>query len=676
MLQLFDPDKTITVETDASKCALGAVLSQPGKDGKLRPVAFHARKFIAAETRYSTGDQELLAIVDAFKHWKHYLQGAKHVVQVYTDHANLRNFTTTKELNGRQLRWSDELSHYYFHVQHRSGKLNANADALSRRADFQDGETIKVKRALFKEENSVLVHQLATMEANTIDGLDTISKAQREWGWDKELFPNQANSDGLYTYQGLIWLPPTLEEGWILKHHEPPLMGHARPDVVLKRLQRNFWFPKMRQKVFNQIRKCNWCRKAKYERHKPYGLLQPNEPPEKPWQVISMDFVGPLPESKDENNVCYENIFVVIDRLTKYAGFIPLPRKYDAPYLAKVFVKNIVTRYGIPEKIISDRDKLFTSHFWEELCQALQIKRALSTAYHPRSDGQTERTDQTLERYLRLYVNNEQNNWSTLLHQAALAYNSTKQETIGMTPFYANFGREPRLSTDSEGYLPTEALTAAKDMQSLHQQLKSDIQFLNKRMAINANKKRVEGPTLKEGDRVYLWRRNIKTKRASKKLDVLKLGPFKIKAVKGAVNYELYLPKKMRIHPVFHVFLLEKADPETLVDDSVELDPESWEDLYHSMRSRQSWHTLVTAVSENTWSSGKGTHMGKTHGGHSDTSGTQRSENCLTSIIKLTQSYPVNQSCAIGPRQQSPEPGGTRGARASLENSARRNRGQ
>jgi hypothetical protein len=465
---------------------------------------------------------------------------------------------------------------------------------------------------LFKEENSALVHQLAVMESHTINGLETLKQEQEKHitgtGYNTYF---KKDATGAYRHEGYYWVPPTLQKKWILKYHEPPLMGHARPEVVLKRLQRNFWFPKMRQRVFNEIRKCNLCRKAKYERHKPYGLLQPNKPPEKPWQVVSMDFIGPLPESKDENEVCYENIFVVVDRLTKYAEFIPMPRRYDAPYLAKVFAKNIVTRYGIPEKIISDRDKLFTSHFWEELCQALQVKRALSTSYHPQTNGQTERTNQILEQYLRLYVNDEQSNWSTLLHQAALAYNSTKQETIGITPFYANFGREPRLTTDSEGYLPTKALTVAKEMRSLHQQLQSDIQFLNKRMAINANKKRVEGPTLKEGDRVYLWRQNIKTKRASKKLDFLKLGPFKIKAVKGPVNYELYLPKKMRIHPVFHVSLLEKADPETPVDDDVELNPETMDNEYeveailaHAGNGRQRKYLikwLGYPHDENTW---------------------------------------------------------------------------
>jgi len=434
VLHLFDPDLPCTVETDASKDALGAVLSQPDKSGKLHPVAYYSRKFGDAESRYATGDQELLAIVDALKHWRYYLEGAKHPFVVYTDHANLRNFTTTKELNLRQLRWSDCLASYNFTVVHRSGKLNANADALSRRADYIKGETFKVKRALFKEQDGVLVHQVATLEWNS-ESWQAIHNAQDSEFGDQagnhyicEQLGLKRGDNALYHKDGLVWIPPKLEKDWILRHHEPPLQGHARPEVVLERLRQNYWFPRMRQKVFSQIQKCNLCRKAKYERHKPYGLLQPNQPPEKPWQVVSMDFVGPLPPSVNEDGVTYENIMVIVDRLTKYTDFIPLPKKFNTPYLAKIFIKHVITRHGIPERIISDRDRKFTSHFWEELCQALGVTRAMSTAYHPTTDGQTERMNQTLEQYLRLYVDNEQSNWSTLLPQAAFAYNATKQK--------------------------------------------------------------------------------------------------------------------------------------------------------------------------------------------------------------------------------------------------------
>jgi transposase InsO family protein len=413
VLQIFDSKKPSTVETDASDYALGAVLSQPGADGKLRPVAYHARKLLSAETRYSTSDKELLAIVDALKHWRHYLEGAKDPIQVFTDHANLRNFTTTKELNRRQLRWSEELSSFSFRIIHRKGKENANADALSRRADYQDGEKERIQHTLFREEQGDLIHQVATLQMTTItDEHDRIKIAQAADDkllqlWDEGNSDFEAQ-DGLHLYQGLIFLPTKLQAEWITKYHEPPLQGHARPEEVLERLRRNFYFPHMRQKVFAQVRKCDKCRRAKYDRHRPYGLLQANTAPSKPWEVVSMDFVGPLPPSKGPDGVEFENIMVVIDRLTKYAIFTPLPRSYDTRYLAEVFIRDVITKYGVPERIISDRDKLLTSHFWEEICEMLSITRSLSTAYHPQSDGQTERTNQTLEQYLRLYVNDEQ----------------------------------------------------------------------------------------------------------------------------------------------------------------------------------------------------------------------------------------------------------------------------
>lgn len=616
ILQLFDPAKPSRVETDASKYALGGVLSQQSSDGLWRPVAYHSRKFSGAETRYSTSDQELLAIVDSLKHWRYYLEGTKENFLVLSDHQNLRNFTTTRTLNGRQLRWSYELSSFNFEIKHRSGKLNGNADALSRRSDYLDKEEMKVEHALFKEEGGRLIHQIAALQSAEIPDKERLYWAQLNStselpDYEQQNLDYGVGRHGLITYQRLIFIPSSLQKEWVMRFHEPPLQGHARPEVVLERIKRNYWFPGMRQKIFSWIRKCNLCRKAKYERHKPHGFLQPNTPPEKSWQVVSMDFVGPLPASKDINGVEFRNIMVVVDRLTKFVTFTPLPQKYDAPYLAKAFTRDVISRFGVPEQIISDRDKLFTSHFWEELCQTLSIERAMSTAYHPQTDGQTERTNQTLEQYLRLYVNDEQDNWANLLPQAALAVNATKQTTIGMSPYYANFGKEPRLTADQSEHLPTEATLFAKDLQSLHEQLTSDITFLNKKMAERANKKRSAGPDLKEGDKVYLWRRNLRTKRQSRKLDFLKIGPFTIKSVKGPVNYELKLPPTMRVHPVFHISLLEKADNETPLDQDTRIDEQDEEDVYdveyilnHSYKKRQHKYLvkwLDYPLEDNTW---------------------------------------------------------------------------
>jgi transposase InsO family protein len=616
VLQLFDSKKPSIVETDASNYAIGAVHSQPGDDGRMRPVAFFSRKLISAETRYSTSDQELLAIVDALKHWRHYLEGSVEKIKVYSDHMNLRNFTTTKELNKRQLRWSEELSSFHFEIIHRKGKENGNADALSRRPDYQDSEKEVINHTLLKEENGVLVHQVAKLQAPT-QGMEEIKDAQKKdttmqnlWNEGKDN-PDFKTNNGLHLYKGLVYLPTSLQTAWVESHHTPPLQGHARPEEVLERLRRTYYFPHMRQKVYTQIRKCDLCRRAKYERHQPHGLLQTNKAPTTPWEVVTMDFVGPLPPSQGSDGEVFENIMVVVCRLTKYAIYTPLPRKYDTKYLVKVFTRDVIARHGIPQRIISDRDKLFTSHFWEEVCEMLNITRSLSTAYHPQSDGQTERTNQTMEQYLRLYVDDNQENWSSLLPQAMLAYNATKQETIGMSPFYANFGREPRLDVVSGDLLPTAAVELASGMVDLHQQLQSDLTFLNNRMAYYANKKRIEGPILREGDKVYLWRKNIKTKRPNNKLDFLKLGPYVVKSKKGPVNYELQLPKQMRIHPVFHISLLEKADQQTPTGPGIQLDQEALQPEYeveaiidHAVQGRQHKYLIKWKgypSEENTW---------------------------------------------------------------------------
>jgi hypothetical protein len=615
LLQLFDNSKPIWVETDASDYALGACISQPGSDGKRRPIAYHSRKFSSPETRYSTSDKELLAIVDAFKHWKHYLIGSKHEITVYSDHKNLTTFTTTKELNRRQFRWSEELSVFRYRILHRKGKENANADALSRRPDYQ-GERETIEQALFKtNEDGSLTHQIATLGPDDIQDMDELRRYQEEDPQIQQLWKEEnedmKEEDGLYTFKHQIFLPTLLRRKYILSYHEPPLDGHARPEEVLERMQRTFYFPRMRQTIFQQIRRCNLCRKAKYERHKQYGKLQPNPAPAGAWEDLTMDFLGPLPESKDENEVTYENIWVIVDRLTKYAHFIPLPRKYDALYLSKVFTREILTKRGLPKSIISDRDKILARNFWGELLKSLNITRKLSTAYHPETDGQTERINQTLEQYLRIYTNDEQKNWVTLLPQAEFVYNNTKQETIGMSPFMANYGREPRNDHTDQERLPTAATKEVDDIIRIQRQLSNDITFLNVRMARYANQKRIEGPTFGEGDKVYLWRRNIKTRRPNSKLDFLKIGPYEVKAKKGPVNYELRLPSQMRIHPVFHVSLLEPADPETPVDTQVKIHPESQETEFEvekvldAARKGQQWKYLIKwknyPETENSW---------------------------------------------------------------------------
>ena len=325
------------------------------------------------------------------------------------------------------------------------------------------------------------------------------------------------------------------------------------------------------------IKECDTCAKSKSSRHKPYGLLQSIPTPEKAWDTITLDFVVKLPPSPEPlTKVQYDSILVINDKTTKYGYFIPYKEASSAEDLAYALFRTVIAQHGIPKTIISDRDKLFTSKFWQSLMDLIGTKQKLSTSYHPQTDGQTERTNQTLEQYLRCYSNYEQTNWVTLLPIAQLAYNNATN-AAGISPFYANYGFHPNVHSNPRGVVPIAERAQVKvdKLTRLHEVLKQELDFISTRMTEFANRKRSVGPDLEKGGMVYLLRKNIQTQRPSNKLDHTKLGPFKIKNKKGPVTYELELPREMRIHPTFHISLLEPAATRTAQTHKLELSKET-----------------------------------------------------------------------------------------------------
>jgi Chromo (CHRromatin Organisation MOdifier) domain len=273
-----------------------------------------------------------------------------------------------------------------------------------------------------------------------------------------------------------------------------------------------------------------------------------------------MDFITGLPPSKHQGNV-YDSILVVVDRLSKMAEYIPARRDMTAVQLAEIFFERIALRYGMPKGIVTDRGSLFTSEWWGEVCQIAGAARRLSTSFHPQTDGQTERQNQTLEQYLRVYVGEKQDDWAKWLPYAQYAYNNSTHAVTGETPFYLVHFFRPEIGWSPAGEEKPTRVPAAREfadmVAALRATLAETLREANETQARYYNKKH-KPKTYSIGDWVMLSAKNLKQNRPSKKLSNRWLGPFQIEATIGKQAYRVILPKNMsRVHPTFHVSLLE-----------------------------------------------------------------------------------------------------------------------
>ncbi|OBS15594.1 hypothetical protein FPOA_20713 [Fusarium poae] len=535
VLIMFDPTKEIELETDSSDFALGGQIGQRDDNGKLHPIAFYSHKLHGAELNYPIYDKEFLAIVNCFKEFRHYLMGSLHQIKVYTDHQNISHFATTQELNRRQLRYAEYLCEFDFTIIHRKGSDNGRADAISRRPDYDTGITKAKEQVLeLNGKGEYQFTQPARTIARTMRG--TPDPGDHE---DQEQ-----------------------RKQTVREIHEHPLHGHQGVTKTLKRLQSHYDWPNMRRLVETVIKQCDVCMRTKSQRHKPYGTLQALPVAQRPWDSITMDFITKLPLSEEPSTgIFYDSIMVIVDRLTKFSYYLPYREATDAEELAYVFYRHVVSIHGLPREILSDRGPTFAAKFWQALMSHLGLNHRLTTAFRPQADGQTERMNQVLEQYLRCYINYEQNDWVEKLPVAQLAYNTAYNESTRLTPAYANFGFTPD-SYHAARETPTinpAAQIKAEDMKNLHEEMKKELEFVRKRMTKYYNTKRIERPTFKEGEMVYLSTKNITTKRPTHKLDFKFIGPYKILRKISENNYELDLPPKVRIHPIFHISLLESA---------------------------------------------------------------------------------------------------------------------
>ncbi|KAL2885049.1 retrovirus polyprotein [Ceratocystis lukuohia] len=585
MLGNWDSEEQTWLETDASGVGIGAVLSQ-GPESKKRPIAFFSRKMNAAEQNYGIHDKELLAVIEATRKWRGEVRSLKEFTLI-VDHKNLEYFRTKRILSERQVRWMQHMEELPpFTTIHRPGRLAVVPDALSRKDEFDDLKEREQSRTqrLWKEEWE-LKPEVWIQVQDSRGPFETDSDLKELWQQalqddedyekiaqhvqNRQQFPASLVpprsaqvaeceiQGGVVKHRHAIWVPNCEQLRGILlqKHHNDPISGHGGRDATAAALRRQFFWPGLDNDVKRLVRNCDWCGRTKPWREKLHGLLKPLPIPNQPWQGISMDFMTHLPGET-------ENLLVVTCRLTGNVILVPLV-DIETETVIKAVITHVYAHHGTPRWIVSDRGQQWVSEMWKRLCEVLGIERKLSTAYHPQTDGGTERANQEVLFYLRTRIAMDQEDWPEWIPLAQLSLNNRPQpRRHGVSPFFLTHGYNivpvqiEGIDKSAEGSRMAKAEEVVVKLGELNEWAQVVAADMQQNMEVQANRHRSPAPIFKPGDSAWLKMKNMQMGRPSKKLDWLN-AKYKVVRQVSPLTYELDVPGK--IHKVFHVDLLRPA---------------------------------------------------------------------------------------------------------------------
>lgn len=534
------------VHTDASNVGLGAVLVQ-WQDGAERAIAYASRTLSRAERNYSATEKECLAVVWAVLKFRPYLYGR--AFKVVSDHHSLCWLTNLRNPSGRLARWSLRLQEFDMTVVYKSGKRHSDADCLSRAPvgnapadddDVDDGPLIGVLSAATiseqQQEDQELLPVIDFLQGKAnrppksfIRGLPTFCLRSGVL-YKRNFAPNGRRH--------LLVVPSPLRNDILQACHDEPSAGHLGYARTLARIKKAYYWPKLSANVRQYVRTCRDCQRRKAQPGRPAGFLQPIQIPQVPFQQVGMDLLGPFPTSTAGNRW----IAVATDYLTKYAETKALP-KATALEVAQFFLTRIVLRHGAPKVVITDRGTAFTAKLLHEVLTLSGTSQRKASAYHPQTNGLTERLNKTIADMLSMYADVEHRTWDAVLPYITFAYNTAQQETTRMTPFTLLYGREATTMldamllhdiTDEYDISSQQFIQRAEEARQLarlriteHQHLDASRYDLRRRHAAFA-----------PGDLVWVW---IPVRRRGLSTKLLRnyFGPYKVLRQLSEVTYEV-----------------------------------------------------------------------------------------------------------------------------------------
>jgi hypothetical protein len=588
VLLIPDYTKPFIIEADASMFTTGAILLQTDSNGEEHPTGYLSSSLNSAERNYQVYDRELLAIIRALREWRHYVQGSSFLTIIRTDHANLTYYRSPQRLTQRQTRWVIELMDYDVQLIHKPGKTMIPADALSRRHDHSIG--IEIKEDIIGLPNNLFVRLIdLDLQDAVVAGQkeDTTAKsallnlhdpADQPTKWQLEDGPN--GSKCLF-YDGRMYVPDDLDlrRRIVSDHHDAMVAGHLGALATTRSVRLYYWWPGMTAFIRTYVAGCATCQQFKVNTRPSKPSLYPiPSGSSRLFGAIGLDFMTDLPTADNGS----DSIMVVVDHgLSKGVVLIPTTKiGLTAERTAELFLVHVYSRFGLPDSTLTNRGPQFESEFWQELCKSLGIKSKLTTAFHPQTNGGTERVNREIQLYLSIFCINNPSSWSQALKKAEFVHNNRPHADRSQSPFELMYGAAPKAIIEPyyKGNIDNQQRLTQLE------QWRSDALLAHK-YARQKMKERIKSTftPFKKGDKVWLEGTNLKLG-YNKKITTKREGPFTITEVLGPVNYRLKLPDKWRMRDNFHAGLLTPYTENTVYGenfpqpppDLIEGDPE-WE---------------------------------------------------------------------------------------------------